>query len=384
MSKDKSLIVKLWLMTFLYILLVGLFFQLFLLPVVFPYWHGGDGLLLGGDWLEYQKIAVELTTKIEKEGWGAWELMPTGQDPAGIVAAIYTLTGVKKPWVILPLNAFLHATSALVLLLIVTTVTGSTTKLSVWPALPFIFFPTALLWNTQFHKDSFFILGSYIFLYGFLLLTQITEFRYLYRVGSGFCLFFVGIGLIWIVRPYGVEMVLYIGLALALYSTIFLLAGLDKNRKSLFNIALIWLALFIAMPLTQTGIHHDYLTVDYTELITVEPTEPLTEKPQSDRQTIPSSSEKEQDFSANMISVEEGELTWRRSTILPAFVDEAIYTMSVMRDRYRNHKPEASSNIDLDVRFTCAADAIKYIPGHYRLAFWRHFQVTGLLKGLQT
>jgi len=33
-----------------------------------------------------------------------------------------------------------------------------------------------------------------------------------------------------------------------------------------------------------------------------------------------------------------------------------------MRDRYRNHKPEARSNIDLDVSFSSAADAIKYIP----------------------
>jgi hypothetical protein len=165
--------------------------------------------LIGGDWLEFQRIAVELTAEIEKEGWSLWELMPSGQAPAGIAAAIYTLTGISKPWIILPLNAALHASSAIVLLLIVITVTG-TSKLSVWPVLPFIFFPTALLWNTQFHKDGFFILGSYIFLYGFLLLTQINEHKYLYRIGSGFCLFLAGIGLIWIVRPYGVEMVVYI------------------------------------------------------------------------------------------------------------------------------------------------------------------------------
>jgi hypothetical protein len=185
MAYNKPYIAKLWLMIFFYTLLVGLFVQLVLLPVLFPYWHGGDGLLIGGDWLEFQRIAVELTAKIEKEGWSLWELMPAGQAPAGIAAAIYTLTGISKPWIILPLNAALHASSAIVLLLIVITVTG-TTKLSVWPVLPFIFFPTALLWNTQIHKDNFFILGSYIFLYGFLLLTQINEHRYLHRIGSGF------------------------------------------------------------------------------------------------------------------------------------------------------------------------------------------------------
>jgi len=344
-------------MTFLYILLIGLFVQLFLLPVLFTNWHGGDGLLIGGDWLDYQKVALELTSKIEIEGWSAWVLAPHGQAPAGIAAAIYTLTGINKPWIILPLNAALHASSAIVLMLIVTNVTG-TARLSVWPVLPFIFFPTALLWNTQIHKDGFFILGSYIFLYGFILLTQINEHRYLYRIGSGFCLFLAGIGLIWIVRPYGVEMVVYISLALALFSTIFLLTGLDKNRKILFNIVVIWLAIFIAMPLTQTGAHHEYVEVDHAELGTVESVKPLTERTVEEKIDL----EKQQYYQKEMLSVEEEKLIWVHSTILPVFVDEAIYTMAVMRDRYRNHKPEARSNIDLDVSFNSAADAIKYIP----------------------
>jgi hypothetical protein len=41
MAYNKPYIAKLWLMAFFYTLLIGLFVQLFLLPVLFPYWHGG-------------------------------------------------------------------------------------------------------------------------------------------------------------------------------------------------------------------------------------------------------------------------------------------------------------------------------------------------------
>lgn len=107
---------KLWLLFFLYSCFVAFCVQLIILPKIFITWHAGDGLLVGGDWVYFQQLALDLVQKIKSNGWSVWELRPEGQAPAGIAAAIYFLTGISKPWTIIPLNAALHATGGLLLL----------------------------------------------------------------------------------------------------------------------------------------------------------------------------------------------------------------------------------------------------------------------------
>ena len=80
-----------------------------------PSLHTGNGLLKGGDWVEFHKIAIELAEKIHAEGWRNWELRPQLQAPSGIAVALYVVTGVEKPWIVLPLNSLLFAMGALFL-----------------------------------------------------------------------------------------------------------------------------------------------------------------------------------------------------------------------------------------------------------------------------
>src|SRR3972149_2847474 len=88
---------KLWTLFFIYTLLAGLLIQLILLPYVFPTMHAGDGLLLGGDWVGFNRLAIELADKIHAQGWSAWELKPDGQPVAGIASIFYFLIA-PKPW----------------------------------------------------------------------------------------------------------------------------------------------------------------------------------------------------------------------------------------------------------------------------------------------
>lgn len=68
---------------------VALLVQLVILPFWFSVPHVGHDSLIGGDSMGYHTIALELLEKIEREGWGAWELRPHRQSPAGIAAVFY-------------------------------------------------------------------------------------------------------------------------------------------------------------------------------------------------------------------------------------------------------------------------------------------------------
>ncbi len=323
--------------------------------------------------MDYQNIALDLSAAMQTEGWASWQLRPSDQAAAGIAAAIYYITGIAKPWIILPLNAAVHATSALLLLLIVGAVT-KWSKPSIWPVLPFILFPTALLWNSQFHKDNFFIFGAYLFLFGLLQLVTIDDHKQMLRLGGGFALMVSGIIFIWVVRPYGVEMVFYIGLVLALGTTIYLLFNLKYNRRVVYNIIVLWLALFAAYPLTGTGFHHRFVPVEY---------EDLAASP-----VIETASAFNQAFLGIAIEVlspvspqTQGPGNWQPSTLLPGFVDENLYKLAIMRDRYLVHKPEAGSNIDLDVRFSSATDLIKYTPRALQIGLFAPFPTDWFAPG---
>ncbi|QER41953.1 hypothetical protein F1847_04035 [Thermodesulfobacterium sp. TA1] len=66
----------LWIVFYLYSIFVGFLVQFFVLPVLFPYAHWKDGLMVGGDWILFHSEAVELAKKIELEGWSVWSLKP--------------------------------------------------------------------------------------------------------------------------------------------------------------------------------------------------------------------------------------------------------------------------------------------------------------------
>lgn len=364
-NKDYNFYSKLWLAVFFYILIVGLLFQLVVMPYLFPSIHAGDGLMIGGDWVGFQQLALDLLDDLATNGWSAWQLRPGDQAPAGIAAALYKLTGISKPWVLLPLNAAVHAFSTIVLLLIVKKVTGRSnhSKQQLLPVLPFIFFPTALLWNTQFHKDGLFILGAFLFLYGLLQFTAVNNCESLSTAIKSFLLILSGVFLVYIVRPYGVEMVIYIGLLLAIIVTINLLFNLKREKGLIYKIVFIWLAFALVFPFTATGSHHQFVVVEYEEL--APQAETVTTDIAADQQSTVVDDSSQQNVTAPAADLtfnNPGPEAWRKSTILPSTLDETLYRMAVLRERYLAHKPWASSNIDLEVRFSSASDALRYLP----------------------
>lgn len=384
-------LIKIWFLIFLYIVVVGLLFQLLLLPTFFPDWHAGDGLLKNGDWNGFHRLALNLLDEMEAEGWSAWQLRPREQAPAGIAAAVYKITRISKPWILLPINALIHSSSAILLLFIVGTVTGKH-QLNILSILSFIFFPTALLWNIQFHKEGFFILGSFLFLYSILMINNDKEKSIIFSSLKNFLFFMSGIFLIWIVRPYGVEMVLYIGALLICIKLLEIIINFRSAPTQLYKIGIIVFAFAIAFPLTSTGIHHQYVVVDYEEInengkITIE-----NDTHTKNQDTLVNAEKKSTDItdkindgdiinSENVLIMESGSEAWEKSSILPSFIDENLFKMSALRERYLEHKPDAGSNIDTHKLFSSSVDVLGYLPRALQIGllapFPKHWFATG-------
>ena len=176
-------------------------FQLILLPYIFTSWHAGDGLLVGGDWLGYHRMAVELAHDLRERGWDAWQLRPHGHAVVGIAAVVYALT-VPEPWTLIPLNAALHASAALVVFRLLG-IFVTDRRAAVAGVVPFALYPSAMTWYAQILKDGYAVLGYVLFLYGWALLLAPST----WEAGPGRRLramlaIAAGAGLNWVVRPH--------------------------------------------------------------------------------------------------------------------------------------------------------------------------------------
>jgi hypothetical protein len=191
----------LFLVAFVWTLLSTTIVQQGLAPRVFP--AAAETGLINADSRYFHARAVEMAEKIGTEGWSAWELRPDGHAPVGITAAIYAVTG-PHPWVVLWLNAALHAGAFLLLVIIVDRVAGIGRR-SALASLPFLLLPSALAWTAGIGKDGFFILGLYAAALGLLDLVGPRRPLWLSWMRAA-CLVAVGTALAWLVRPYSAAM----------------------------------------------------------------------------------------------------------------------------------------------------------------------------------
>lgn len=334
---------KLWCAFFAYTAAVALFVQLVALPYLFPQWHAGDGLLVGGDWLRHHRLAVELAQEIHSQGWKVWTLRPEGQAPAGIAGAIYALT-VPKPWTLIPLNAALHATATLILLRILLFLIVDWRKV-IWAVLPFFLYPSTAQWTTQILKDGYSILGFFLFLYGWLVLTRLETWqRVRWRLTLPLFSVVLGGAFIWLVRPYLLQILQGVGAMVALLLTIVALHRAVKRRlswpKSAASALLVWgivASLFLG---TQFG----------GKVISAE---------------VPTQAEVE--------NTDTREVEWQNSTWAPAIVEDLFYSLALVRDRFITLNPDAASNVDVGVEFKSASDVIAYLPRATQIAFFAPF-----------
>ncbi|MBM4428315.1 MAG: hypothetical protein FJ031_13940 [Chloroflexi bacterium] len=233
LSKPKNL----WVTIFLYTILTGLFVQLIFLPYIFPAGHAGNGLLKGVDGKGFHKLALELSEAIKAEGWSQWDLMPGGQLVSG-VAAIFYVVIYPKPWSVLPFNAILNASACLCLYLIISELMEDHIK-GVIASLPFIFFPSSLLRNAQFHNENYAIPGVIFILFGWMLIARKNANPQSIKFpDSARALFFIALGslLLGLVRLYILSGMIYLYGAMGFALGIYWLRGRDDTRAYLLKL----------------------------------------------------------------------------------------------------------------------------------------------------
>ncbi len=344
------------------IIWVGLFFaaalivilvQLVALPHVFPSWHAGDGLMAGSDAVSFHNTAVEMAESIRNEGWSAWELRPKGWMPAGVAAAIYALSW-PKPSALIPLNAAVHATTFLVVVKIMQFVVPAL-KTAFTSALPFAFFPSAMLWYTQIHRDGYQILGITFFLYGLLLVINQNNWDHIYwpsKLG-GFLSIIAGIVMVWLARPHSLVILLLMSLILFLFigAVLFFMSckRVIKLKTVLAQLIPMALLILVIVPLTQAEDASKY------QLEAVE-------------------DEQESVVTAEEADPERPELKWERTSWLPQALDDQLYAVSYLRSvRYPAKYGETESGIDYDRSFHNMYDYIYYLPRALQIGFLAPF-----------
>lgn len=193
------------LLAFAVALAAGLFIQLVLLPHILPGLHAGHGLLRGGDWIGFHEDGVALAQQIAQHGWQAFELRPRGQAPIGITAAVYVLTGIHEPWILVPIQAAVFAIAVVGLFNICRSI--APVRNSAIAAGLMVVFPSTVLLYAQIHKDVWALAGTLWILFAILTYTRTRTWSWRQHAAL-LAITVAGIGLVWLVRAYALQIVL--------------------------------------------------------------------------------------------------------------------------------------------------------------------------------
>ena len=352
---------RVWLVLFVVASLVALMVQLVILPYIFPRWDAGHGLLAGGDWVLFHQMAVDQANKIVSQGWQTWELQPSGQAPAGIMGAVYALTGVHEPWTVIPVYAALYATAGILLWLIVDLFLEDRHR-SLLCLIPYICLPSAaMILYSQPNKDIWQIVGFFCFVYGWSILLRSTTWKDLSKVTRAFLIVLVGAIFSWIVRPYCVQIMQAIAALLAVVLTLILIYSILKKKLAWFRtcilIVLVWMSVATFTPFTSFS-----LTVpkfNFPGSVTAPPGS-VTAPPGS--VTAPPSS----------VTVPiQINPNWTNTNWLPSLLDQKLAGVAAARDTYT--KTAGNGNIDDTITFHSARDMFLYLPRAIEIGFLSPF-----------
>jgi len=321
--------------------------QLFILPILFPSAHWGDGLMVGGDWIQFHKEGIEIAEKVKEHGWSAWSLTHpvSGQAMSGIAGLFYALTGIKKPWVLLFYNAFLHATAGLILfyLLILLEIPK---KLAVIISIPFVVFPTSFTWVTQIHKDGLYILGMYSTFLAFALAFSKNIKHNILGLLSGI----LGVSLFYLVRrEYAFTIIHYFYLLFIFLTFVLIMIRLIQRKKEELKLTLrsmVILSLVVIfinfIKSTQTQEEHQVQQIQQTQW-------------------------------------------WYWDPYISDKIEAMFYNLAVWRNEiWSKYLAGHKGAIDEDVKFRSVMDFIEYTPRALQVGFFSPFPNFWFTEGSTT
>ena len=249
-----------FMISIIYVSLASLFVQFIFLQFLFPSFHGGNGLLLGFDMSTFHREASQMATLIDQDGLS--KLTFTGSI-SGIASFFYYLTGIHEPFVVIPFNALVHSLSALLIFYLAKLILKD--KVSAFlGAMVFIFLPTSLFWNTQLHKDGVFILGVFLFIFGFISILKNALSKKEKKYQVYYLMIFPVLGTIFSVsmRNYYAPLVEAFALLFFVFFNIFIFYKFRNFRKSLNSLLKLGL-IFLTIILSNNFISHEHTLIKF-------------------------------------------------------------------------------------------------------------------------
>ena len=265
---------NLWLAIFFYTLACGVFAQLVLVTYIVPSWNNRFGLLRDLDGNKFHHLALQDAKNITEGGWGNWDPLPDGQLVSGVASIFYVLI-YPMPWSVLPLNATLWATSGVAFFHLIRLSIDDARK-SLVAALPFILFPSSLLWTTQLSNEIYVIPAVVFVCLGWAIIVRTAQASHPVRtisVAGSLGLIALGSLLLLVTRGYLLRAItaLFViaALALTLHWIVQYLSGGTALRKLFASLVLFSLtsALMISISLLDAQEKPDKVMIEsYNEL----------------------------------------------------------------------------------------------------------------------
>jgi len=259
-----------------------------------------------------------------------------------------------------------------------------------------------MLWYTQIHQDGFLIAGALLVLLAWLRLGDAETWKRWQNILVSLVLLFGGAFLAWIVRPYSVQMMQGISLAIVLLESALFVRRAWKREwrpwQTLTAVLIVWVSVVALTPLTVGGIEADlssqpvpaktvyeipareaFLDVEKVAAFTIHEKAKVsasagdgyqisTEQPIA----ILGSSDDEPPVVKKLSECNPPPPAWYRSA-WPDFVESKAYALAIVRERYRICFPDAGSNIDVQVAFHNVNDILLYLPRAAEIGFLSPF-----------
>ena len=359
--------INLWMGVFIFTLLSGLFVQLVFLPYIAPSIHAGNGLIKGVDGSKFHRWAVEAATNIKLNGWGAWELKASNQLVSGVASFFYALI-YPKPWSVLPFNAVLNATSAVCFFKIFYEISNDKSK-SLIATFPFVFFPSALLWNTQFHNENYAIPGIIFILYGWVMLSKSKKYKIINKIFS-LIIILIGSLLLGLVRIYIFSGMFFLCIILGIVLSIKWLISSGFSNKNLSHFVFIVFGLLI-MSATNNIIDkkNKYSIINdvvvQNEII-------IDEKVGEDLLNDEIVTD-ENIFDGSVADDEKKKLIYWGSPWIPDIIDQQLKKIATERNSLVRAWRDGGSSIDIEIVFYNANDIFSYIPRALQIGLFSPF-----------
>ncbi len=353
LSSNKLLII--WVAFFCYSTVVAILFQKLILPQL-PTLHASNGLM-NNDAIYFHQVAVQIAEAIKEHGWSAWSAWPavgaTGN--VSLLAALYVVFG-PNPALIIPVNAALHASAGILLLLLGIRIGGERRGFvaGLLAASLFIIFPSSLNWYGQVHKDGYVIAGVLLVFYVWLRsIDRDCGRKGRLYVFMGTC---GGLFLVGFTRPYVLK-ILAIALLVSWILNVFVMLFRGGLSRKIFGVMIqaVLLVVVIVSCLFIRGQNENA----YVEMFNAKSVYFSTE-----------------------INSEDEQYEWQGGNILPNRIEDLIKTAALTRAGMIQYNilEGADSLIDSDVKPNNVLSVLAYLPRALHVGLFAPFPVAWFEK----